>query len=218
MPLQLVAVPVPVLAPVLRLVPTPSWEPPYDDEAPADRAAYGHGSGPSAEQGTLALTFLLPSGVPVVPDTPALRLVESTGPAEAADHARLADPDDDMFSPQPTSRADLPDPQFWAGRLAQAMLEVDAGVRPVTQLRRWTSDEVYARLRRRSHRARFVTVREPGRQPAARVLVRSVRVCEPADGIAEASAVVYDGRRTRGIAFRLEGTDGRWRCTALEQN
>lgn len=206
---SLVAVPDRVHAPALRLVPTPAWEPPYEDavelDTPSERL-------PSA-QGTLALTFLLPSGLPAVPESPTLRLVQSApdGPV------RVGEPDEDMFAAQPTPRADLPDPQFWAGRLAQAMLEVDAGVRPVTQLRRWTSDEVYARLRRRSHRSRFVTAREPGRQAPTRVWVRAVRVCEPADGIAEVSAVVQDGRRPRAVAFRLEGSDGRWRCTALEQ-
>jgi hypothetical protein len=207
---SLVAVPDPVDAPTLRLVPTPAWEPPYDE---ASEGATTESPRLPSAQGTLALTFLLPSGLPVVPESPTLRLVGPPTPGAA----RLAEPDDDMFAPQPTPRADLPDPHFWAGRLAQAMLEVDAGIRPVAQLRRWTSDEVYARLRRRSHRSRFVVAREPGRQPPTRVWVRSVRVCEPADGIAEVSAVVQDGRRPRAVAFRLEGSDGRWRCTALEQ-
>jgi hypothetical protein len=47
-------------------------------------------------------------------------------------------------------------------------------------------------------------------------VVRGVRVCEPADGVAEASAVVVDGGRVRAQAFRLVGLDGRWRVEALQ--
>jgi hypothetical protein len=42
------------------------------------------------------------------------------------------------------------------------------------------------------------------------------RVFEPADGVAEASAVFRGGGNVRALAFRLEGLDGRWRITALE--
>ncbi len=199
-------------APTLRLLPTPAWEPPYTDISQGLPAAPAvPASGRSSAQGRLALTFLLPTGVPVVPQAPTLRVVGSATPPAA-----VQPQPDDVFDPQPTARADLPDPQFWAGRLAQAMLEVDAGVRPVTQLRRWTSDPVYARLRRRSHRVQFIRARA-GQPAPGRVWVRSVRVCEPADGVAEVSAVVHDGGRIRALAMRLEGADGRWRCTALEQ-
>jgi hypothetical protein len=43
-----------------------------------------------------------------------------------------------------------------------------------------------------------------------------VRVCEPADGVAEAAAVVHGPQRTRAVALRLEGMDGRWRVTAFQ--
>ena len=49
-----------------------------------------------------------------------------------------------------------------------------------------------------------------------RPLVRSVHVSEPADGVAEACAVVDTGPRRRAVALRLEGMDGRWQCTALQ--
>ena len=55
--------------------------------------------------------------------------------------------------------------------------------------------------------------RTPGpRRPA---IVRRVRVCEPADGIVEACAVVVSNGRVRAMALRLEGLDGRWLVTAL---
>jgi Family of unknown function (DUF6459) len=199
--------------PLLRLVPTPQWEPPYEDAAqPAESSV-----GPpvalqtmGAVQGTLALTFLLPSGLPAIPEAPALRLVRT------GDRAGREPAGDGLFDPQPTSSKDLPDPRFWAGRLAQAVLEVSAGVRPVAQLRRWTSDEIYGQLRRRSNRTRLVAIRDEDRRRPPRVVVRSVRVCEPADGIAEVCAVVHDGYRLRALALRLEGSDGRWRCTVLQ--
>ena len=50
----------------------------------------------------------------------------------------------------------------------------------------------------------------------APLLVSSVRVCEPVDGVAEVSAVVRRGGRAHAVAARLEGIDGRWRCTALQ--
>jgi Family of unknown function (DUF6459) len=206
----LVALPDP--APTLRLLPTPAWEPPYCEGSEETSTASPLGRrAPSMSQGKLPLTFLLPTGVPVVPQTPTLRLVEP----HAGAGVPLAQPDE-VFDRQPTRRADLPDPRFWAGRLAQAMLEVEAGVRPVAQLRRWTSEAVYTRLRRSSHRTRFIQARAAQAEPG-RVWVRSLRVCEPADGIAEVSAVVQDAGRTRAMAMRLEGADGRWRCTALEQ-
>ena len=198
--------------PALRLLPTPAWEPPYCDEGDqASRPVTARPHLVAPGQQALPLTFLLPSGLAAVPAPPRLRLVDtvrssSGGPGEP----------DEVFDPQPTPRADLPDPRLWGGRLVQAMLEVDAGVRPVAQLRRWTSDPVYSRLRRRSHRSHFLQSRSPQTQPG-RVWVRSLRVCEPADGVAEVSAVVQKGSRIRAVAVRLEGTDGRWRCTAVEQ-
>jgi hypothetical protein len=43
-----------------------------------------------------------------------------------------------------------------------------------------------------------------------------VHVCEPVDGVAEVSAVAHRSGRAHAVAARLEGIDGRWRCTALQ--
>lgn len=122
---------------------------------------------------------------------------------------------DDVFDPQPTRRADLPDPQPWAARIGQAIVEVMAGTRVPVQLVRFTTPEVYAVIARRGAHAarRKVSSTLTGRQ---RTLVRRVVVCEPADGVAEASLVVLDGDRVRAIALRLVGCDGRWRVEALQ--
>ncbi|GAA2739282.1 hypothetical protein GCM10009867_34700 [Pedococcus aerophilus] len=119
--------------------------------------------------------------------------------------------DEDLFGEQPTRRDDLPDPRDWAAHIAQALVEVMAGARPAPQLLRWTTPEVYAVVARRA----AVSARR-GMPPTRRTVVRSLRVCEPADGVAEASAVVVDGGRVRALAMRLVGLDGRWRVEALQ--
>ena len=123
--------------------------------------------------------------------------------------------DEQMFGPQSTARADLPEPGPWAGQIAQAIIEVMSGLRPAPQVVRWTTPQVYAVIARRGalaarrRAARSHTV-------AQRAIVRSVHVCEPADGVAECSVVVSEGERVRAMALRLAGQDGRWRVEALQ--
>ncbi len=117
----------------------------------------------------------------------------------------------------PTSGQALPDPRRWAGQFVQAAVEVSAGYRPVSQLSRWTSEEVYSGVTRRARLSSRTEPRVITRRlapPPARV--QSVRICSPADGVVEACAVVRDRERTRAVALRMEGLDGRWRVTALE--
>lgn len=121
---------------------------------------------------------------------------------------------DPVFGPQPTSSDDLPDPEATCSALVQAVVEVLGGVRPPTQLVRWLSNDVHAALTRR---AALAARMRRGATPTIRAsVVRAVRVCLPADGVAEGSAVIVDGDRVRAVAIRLEGLDGRWRATALE--
>ena len=204
----------------LRRLPVPACEPPFDDEL--DTRRHGSGQPPTAGpdgavQGTLALSFVLPSGLPAAPAPepgPLLHVVPDAV-------ARLGLTGDDVsdFGPQPTGRAALTDPRGWAGRLVQALVEVLAGDRPLTQLVRWTSTEVYDEV------AALLPVRRPARAAArrtspddesVRASVSSVRLTEPADGVAEVAATVRRGGRTTAVALRLEGLDGRWQCTALE--
>lgn len=208
-------------APRLRRLPLPRTEPPYDDELPGIDGSRGEsgavlrlapptgsvdgcdrGADAAETQEMLPLAFVLPSGLPVVPAAvrvhPAFR---SRWPHPADDGT---DPD---FDPQPTPRSALPEPRGWSGRLVQAMVEVLAGDRPSAQLVRWTTGDVYDEVRQR--------VRSDARG-ATRPVVRSLHVCEPADGVAEVCALVQRGMRSTAIALRLEGVDGRWQCTALE--
>ena len=148
--------------------------------------------GPSAAQvdGALALSF--PPASPLLP----LRLVP---PAEAVES------DADAFSPPP-------DAQMWSRRLAQAIVEVLAGVRAAAQLSRFASFDVLEQLERWTGRFGGNTGGAPARRPA----VVSVRVCEPCALVAEACAVVDTGHRHRAFAIRLEASHGRWRCTELQ--
>lgn len=177
--------------PPLRLVRAPVANPPYDDEVAA---------APPLVEGSLALAFP-PTGEPV-----SLRLVP---PASIYDD----------FGPQPTARADLPDPRPWTRRLTQAVAEILAGARPAAQLAAYTTLDVLDQLERstgRLGRNRPGTTAPRTRAAAMRPLVSSVHVSEPADGVAEVCAVIDTGPRRRALALRLEGLDGRWRCTQLQ--
>lgn len=124
--------------------------------------------------------------------------------------------DEQYFGPQRTLREALPDPTVWSGRITLALLEVMTGIRPAPQVLRWTSPEVYAVIARRSALVarRAAEGRAPRTRPRLHVI--RVRVCEPADGVAEATVVVGDGPRVRAVAVRLVGQDGKWRVTALQ--
>src|SRR5215212_1764813 len=115
------------------------------------------------------------------------------------------------FGPLPTATSELPDATRWARQMVQVIVEVLSGERAATQLLRWTVPEVYDEIRSRT------TSRSPsGAAPLRRPRVGTVRVCQPADGVAEAAAVVHGPQRTRAIALRLEGLDGRWRVTVFQ--
>lgn len=105
----------------------------------------------------------------------------------------------------------LPCPAALAHRLVQAAVDVVRGLRPATQVLRWTTPEVYSQLRQRA-RAELQDPRVAGRRP----VVRSVRTCRNGASGVEVAAVVLDGGRARAVAVRLDGVDGRWRMTALE--
>ena len=101
----------------------------------------------------------------------------------------------------------------WAARFAQAVSESVSGLRPTSQLVRWTSHEVHRDLDRRAQLVRRAA--GPVRRPV-RPQVRSVHVCRPSDRTAEVSVHVRQGHRSRALALRLERRDDRWVCTALE--
>ena len=102
-----------------------------------------------------------------------------------------------------TASSALPAAARVARALSKGLAEVMCGLRPVAQLRAHCAPDVYAGLE--------LLPRQ--RIPAG---VGTVRVCEPADGVAEVAATIRTAGRSRAVAFRLEGVDGRWRITALQ--
>jgi hypothetical protein len=121
----------------------------------------------------------------------------------------------EFFAPQRTPSTELPDPEPFLRNLTRGVLEVFAGVREVDQLARWLTEDAYRKLMTRANLA--ARARSARGVPAIRPVhtLLSVRHTSPADGVIEAVVVVQGPARTRSVALRLEGMDGRWRATSL---
>jgi hypothetical protein len=160
---------------------------------------------------TRPVTRMLVSRPPLaVQGTLALDLGSLAGPA---DHGPPRTPE---LDPTRQSRPQQPEDaevRGWAARFAQAVTEAVTGLRPTTQLVRWTSQEVFRDLDRR---AQLVRRAAGPTSRSVRPQVRSVHVCRPVDGTAEVSVHLRHGHRSRALALRLERRDDRWVCTALE--
>jgi Family of unknown function (DUF6459) len=111
----------------------------------------------------------------------------------------------------------LPDPKEWAAKFVQAAIEVALGLRPASQLIRWTSIEVHESLVRRGELVARA-VRRGGIQGVQSVQpqLRALITCSPAPQIWEVAAVIAEASRVRAVAFRMEGIQGRWRVTVLD--
>lgn len=120
----------------------------------------------------------------------------------------------DVFDRQPTPVSELPDPATAVMRLAQAIVDVLFGRRALAQLNAWATPEVLDQLRL----AQCVMASRPAAQRMGWRSPRVIRVwvTTPASGVVEASVVVAASPRTRALALRLEGLDGRWCCTAMQ--
>ncbi len=121
----------------------------------------------------------------------------------------------EFFAPQRTPSTALPEPEPFLRNITRGVLEVLAGVREVDQLARWLTEDPYRKLVTRSNlAARARNARGvPARRPVHAIL--SVHHSTPADGVVESVVIVKGPARTRAVALRLEGMDGRWRATSL---
>lgn len=102
--------------------------------------------------------------------------------------------------PEPAPRP--VDPAPLCGAVVLAAIEALSCVRPLAQLARWVTPEVYEAL-----------ARAVGPAPAAtrrRAVVRRVLVCPVG------TVVVHDGTRVRAAAVRVEERRGSWRATVLQ--
>ncbi|HEY8717905.1 Rv3235 family protein [Pengzhenrongella sp.] len=113
----------------------------------------------------------------------------------------------------PVQHPPLPDPIPLCCAMVQAAVEALRGARPLAQLARWVSPEIYDQLAVRSE----LTQRVLGqRDTSHRAAIRRIRLCRLGDDAAEASVIVEDGPRVRAVAVRLEAHRGQWRATAME--
>jgi hypothetical protein len=117
---------------------------------------------------------------------------------------------DESWEPTRTPASQLPPAKPFAHALLQRLLEVMAGVRPVAQLQRDTTLDVYDAL----EQVLLTRPRAAGPRPDGRS-VRSIHVQQRQDGVAEVCATVRRGGRYGAVALRLEGVDGSWRCTEV---
>lgn len=122
---------------------------------------------------------------------------------------------DDFFDQQPTPTSALPDPRPLVENLTRCVIEILAGARELDQIARWLSDDVYRHLLKRV--VLSSRTRQAKGAPALRptFTLGTVQLCEPRDGVIEASVVVRGRARVRAVALRLEGLDRRWRATAI---
>jgi len=143
-------------------------------------------------QGTLALDF-------------------GRGPEESHEPPPLAP----VLRLEPRERQRL---EAWAHRFTQAAVEIAGGDRPVSQLLRWATPSVYDDLARRAQLVRAAALRESSaiRVQQVRAQVESVHTCWVGDEVAEVSARVRYGQRSRAVAVRFEQRSDRWQAVALE--
>jgi hypothetical protein len=121
----------------------------------------------------------------------------------------------DLISIDEPLRRDL---ERWAGRYVQAVVEIVGGDRPVSQLLRWSTREVFENLDRRARLVARAGHHEPGagRVQPVRPRVLGVHACFVDRSTAEVSAHVRYGHRSRALALRFELHHQLWRCTAVD--
>lgn len=110
--------------------------------------------------------------------------------------------------PEVAEEQPLDDPTRLCGAVVLAAVEALTSARPLVQLARWVSPDVYEALARAARPSAAA-----GRRG---VVLRGVRVCRIGPTVAEGTAVVHDGARVRGAAVRFEVHRGSWRATVLQ--
>lgn len=188
--------------PRVALRPAPAYDPPFDDER-----------GPAR---WLPDTQPAP---PPVPPTPgprsAARRPDDPGGQRPAGTSGVATPAGD---PSPETRSA-------AAWFLNTCLEILNGYRPVAHLRTLSSPARAGAVTE----AMAIAVRRVARGAGAgragarrgQVRLRRMRVCEPSPGVAEICAVLgltgggaaQEAGRCWAAAFRLERSQGQWRCT-----
>jgi Family of unknown function (DUF6459) len=105
-----------------------------------------------------------------------------------------------------------------AVRIGAALVEIAGGDRPVSQVLRWTTPEVYQDLARRAHLVAAAVGRRPGTGgvQSVRPHLVAAHTSFVSERCAEVSLHVRYGQRSRAVAARFELVRDRWQVTALE--
>ena len=105
-----------------------------------------------------------------------------------------------------------------AARIGAALVEIVGGDRPVSQVLRWTTPEVYQDLARRARLVAAAAGRHPGTGGVQSVRPQLVgaHISFVSETCAEVSLHVRYGRRSRAVAARFELIRDRWQVSALE--
>jgi Family of unknown function (DUF6459) len=105
-----------------------------------------------------------------------------------------------------------------AARIGAAVVEIVGGDRPVSQVLRWTTPEVYQDLARRAHLVASAVGRRPGAGDVQSVRPHLVAAHTSfvSERCAEVSLHVRYGQRSRAVAARFELIRDRWQVSALE--
>lgn len=93
------------------------------------------------------------------------------------------------------------------------IIEVLNGQRPAKHLQMWMTPPAYHALVRRARLGQEIcggTAKCPSPQ------IRKVRIFQPTPQVAEASVVLFDGRKIRAAALRLEARRNRWHIAEIE--
>lgn len=139
---------------------------------------------------------------------PVLELASPT-PTDDAGRPRTREAEDDREDPIP------PDARLFAQNLARCVVEVLAGTRPLDQLARWLSDDVYEHLLLRDALARRARAARGEAPTRLALTMGSTVLSEPSAGVVDAVVVIHGRARSRAVALRLEWLRSRWRATAV---
>ena len=105
-----------------------------------------------------------------------------------------------------------------AARVGAAIVEIVGGDRPVSQLLRWTTPDVYQDLARRAHLVARAVGRRAGSGgiQSVRPQLVAAHTSFVSERCAEVSLHVRYGDRSRAVAARFELIRERWQVSALE--
>ena len=105
-----------------------------------------------------------------------------------------------------------------AARIGTALVEIVGGDRPLSQVLRWTTPEVYDDLARRAHLVATAVGRRPGTGAiqSVRPQLVAAHTSFVTERCAEVSLHVRYGQRSRAVAARFELIRDRWQVSALE--